>query len=137
MGVKPFMLTACLNCIIAQRLVRKAVHPIAVPAPADIDRDIIALVKRLKELVPDVSLSYQHEIYVQNNDDILQAYEGRTAVFECLPLDRDLKQAILENKTTIDLLKLVQEKEFLSMQDDARIKMLQQVTCIEEVMRVM
>lgn len=137
MGVKPFMLTASLNCIIAQRLVRKAVRPLAVDAPGDIDAQLIELLRRLHMLVPDAVVPYEHLIYQQNTEDILQSYEGRTGVFECLPLSKAIKQAILDNQTTIQLQKIVDEEGFLSMQDDALIKMLQQITCIEEVMRVM
>ncbi|MDP2669587.1 MAG: hypothetical protein Q8O99_00830 [bacterium] len=54
-----------------------------------------------------------------------------------MPLSKEFKQAILENQTTLQLQKIVDKQGFLSMQDDALIKMLQQITCIEEVARVM
>ena len=75
MGVQPFMLTASLNCIIAQRLVRKAVRPVEVEPPFDLDNQLIDLIKRLKTLVPDAIVPYNHMIYQQNTEDILQAYE--------------------------------------------------------------
>ena len=47
-----------------------------------------------------------------------------------------LKQAVLDGKTSIELQKIVDDFGFLSMKDDARIKMLKQETTIEEIERV-
>lgn len=69
------MLTASLNCIIGQRLVRKAVRPVAIQTPKDLDSQLVDLIKRLKELVPDAIVPYDHRIYQQNTEDMLQAYE--------------------------------------------------------------
>lgn len=136
MGIKPFMLSASLNCIIAQRLVRKAVHPVSIHTPKHLEHTIHTLIDRCKQTTW-VSVNYEDTIYAQNTDTTLgDPYEGRIGVFESLVVSEQLKQAILENKTTLDLQKIVEKNWYLTMQDDARLKMLGQKTTIEEIERV-
>lgn len=134
MWIKPYVLVASLNCVIGQRLVRKAVQPIKKAAVNELDASIMALLRRVKINAPDSKISYDHNIYGQSNS-LIDPYTGRVGVFECVVLNDLLKQAILQNKDSIELQKMLDKQWFLSMKDDAYIKMLEQITTIEEIER--
>lgn len=137
MGIPPFMLTAALNCIVWQRLLRKATHPLPVPIPAQQQAYLDALHARFKQVTGKEFPSSEH-LYSLGTDNLpsWSFYAGRIGVFECVTLTAELKEAILQWATTIALQKLVDDAWFLSMQDDAWIKMLNQQTTIEEIERV-
>lgn len=137
MGIPPFMLTASLNCIIWQRLLRKAIDADTIPTPASLVPFVKGLEKRFNKVVPWEKFPYTGEIYtVEKKSDLEGVYAGRLGIFECVTLNPQLKQAILDGKTTIDLQALVDKAWFLSMEDDAWIKMCAKKTTIEEIERV-
>lgn len=138
MGIPPFMLTASVNCIIWQRLVRKAIKTEPLPTPAWFVWFVTALEQRFKQVVPNQVFPYKGNIYCAPSQTESQSiYAGRVGVFECVSLTQELKQAILAWQTTIGLQALVDNHWFLSMKDDAWIKMLHQQTTIEEIERVL
>ncbi len=137
MGIPAFMLTASLNCIIGQRLVRKAVDIEPIPTPELLVPYVKGLEKRFKKVLPDEKFPYTGSIYsVENQVDKQAVYKWRTGIYECVTLSQELKQAILEGQTTIWLQALVDKQWFLSMEDDAWIKMFNKQTTLEEIERV-
>lgn len=137
MGIPAFMVTASLNCIIGQRLVRKAIDIEPIKTPEMYAPYINKLEQRFKTVVPDGKFPDKKYIYsVENQEDKQAAYAWRTWIYECVTLNQELKQAILEGQTTIWLQEIVDKQWFLSMEDDARIKMFMQLTTLEEIERV-
>lgn len=138
MGIPPFMLTASLNCIIWQRLLRKAVNPVKSNTPEILIPYVTGLEKRFKTVLPNEQFPKSSIIYEMNTEMwwARAAYAWRIGAFECVVMNPDLKQAVLDGKTTIELQKIVDAQWFLSMKDDAWIKMLKQETTIEEIERV-
>ncbi len=137
MWIPPFMLTASLNCIIWQRLVRKAIEPEKLPLPESLLPYVTRLQERFKKVFPDTPFPKHDNIYSREKTDTQEGhYKGRMGIFECVTLTQELKQAILEWQTTIGLQSLVNEQWFLTMKDDAWLKMLDQQTTIEEIERV-
>ncbi len=138
MGIPPFMLTASLNCIIWQRLLRKAVNPVKIDTPEMLIPYVKGLETRFKKVLPNESFPKSASIYEMNTTLWWPgaSYAWRIGAFECVVMNPTLKQAVLDGKTSIELQKIVDEFWFLSMKDDARIKMLKQETTIEEIERV-
>jgi general secretion pathway protein E len=137
MGIPAFMLTASLNCIIGQRLVRKAVDVEPMPTPEALLPFVQGLETRFKKVLPTETFPYEGKIYsLENQSEKENVYAGRMGIFECVTMNQELKQAILEGQTTIWLQALVDKQWFLTMEDDAWVKMFKQQTTLEEIERV-
>lgn len=60
-------------------------------------------------------------------------YKGRTAVFEILINDKDVKQSIIDKITKKELSKLLTEKNYKTLLDSALLKLRSGITSIEEI----
>ncbi len=103
MGIPAFMVTASLNCIIGQRLVRKATDLVPLPTPKPLTKFVQGLKNRFKKALPGEQFPYEGVVYSLENQPETSAtyYHGRTGIYECVTLDMQLKQAILDGHTTI------------------------------------
>jgi len=63
-------------------------------------------------------------------------YYGRTGIFEILPFDTEVKEAIRRNVDLADLRALVRAKGVRSLMDDGMERVIRGVTTYEEVLRV-
>ena len=130
MGVEPFLVTSSLNCILAQRLVRaickdcKDVDPDATPeALADLgmDEDEIASAEIMKGTGCHAC-----------NDT---GYKGRRAVYEVMPMYDELKEAVLQGYSAMELKREALRLGMVSLRRAALNKLLQGETTIAEVLR--
>ncbi|HBN74905.1 MAG TPA: type II/IV secretion system protein, partial [Planctomycetaceae bacterium] len=64
-------------------------------------------------------------------------YMGRTGVFEVLPVDSEIRDAIIQNKSSRELHKLAAERGMMSLEKAAKQKVLSGETTIEELHRVL
>lgn len=97
MGIPTFLITACVEAILAQRLVRRICAKCREPATPD------------KELLMDLSIdpkeADKHKFFhgkgcaVCNNT----GYKGRVGLFELMVMNDDLREAVLKNVTTDEL----------------------------------
>gem|GEM_PF-4235166 len=91
------MLTAALNCIVGQRLVRKAIETEKIPVPALLKPYVTRLEERFTKTLPDeIFPDHTHVYSLEYQEDMRGLYAGRTGIFECVTLNQELKQAILE-----------------------------------------
>lgn len=65
-----------------------------------------------------------------------KGYKGRVAVVEILSFDEELDEVVAQNKSKADLRKKAIEKGFKSMRDDGIVKILEGVTTLESVSKV-
>jgi type IV pilus assembly protein PilB len=139
MWVKPFMLAASLNVIIWQRLIRKVAKPREVEAPAYVDKQIQEFLTKMKTHNYPHNLTYDGIIYQPDKRVATKQdwYRWRVAVYEVLQLNNDIKKLMLDSASNLEIMKLVNEQWFLTMKDNAYIKMLEWVTSMEEVERVL
>ncbi len=139
MGVKPFMLAAALSLVIAQRLVRKVAHAEQKPAPRSVDAAIKSVLQRIHKAHPHMELPYEGTIPVPVQGEKIgdDGYAGRVAVMETLNIDETIKHAIMENMPTDQLLELALKQGYLTMEDDAYLKLIAGVTSMEEIKRVL
>src|SRR5512134_4110287 len=92
MGVEPYQFISALNCVLAQRLVRRICE--ACKHPAKIDRALIA------ESAIDPALIAKHTIYEGTGciECNYTGYQGRTAIAEILELSDPIRELILEKR---------------------------------------
>nr|MBP6218717.1 type IV-A pilus assembly ATPase PilB [Oligoflexales bacterium] len=131
MGVAPFNLVASLNCITAQRLMKK-------------------ICTRCKEEDPSVTREALLTLGVEiSTVDSVKAYKGkgcaacnnsggkgRVAVHEVLIMNDEVKRAILNGAAAIDLKKIAMSTGMKSLRQSALSKMIQGIVTAEEVVKV-
>ncbi|MEI7477018.1 MAG: hypothetical protein WCJ81_00210 [bacterium] len=64
-------------------------------------------------------------------------YKGRVAVTEMLVLTPEIKQMIVNDKSTMEIYGAIRQSGFLTMKEDAYGKMLQGMTTLDEIRRVL
>ncbi|MCB1556590.1 MAG: Flp pilus assembly complex ATPase component TadA [Alphaproteobacteria bacterium] len=130
LGLKPGMVAGAIISVFAQRLVRKLCPHCKVAYQPDADECRIL----------GVDPSTPPTVYKgkQGGCDSCagQGYKGRTAVVEILMFDEDLDEVIANQGTKVEMKKLAVEKGFKSMKDDGILKVLEGVTSIEALARV-
>lgn len=140
MGIEPFLLTASLNLLAAQRLVRKVCDKCKTetkPSPEieKIIRDEIATVDKseLEGLDPK-----NIKIYVGRGCPVCgnTGYKGRIGIYETLPLTKGIQNLIDERTPAIKILEYaIKEEKMILMRQDGILKALRGFTTVEEVVR--
>lgn len=140
MGVPPFLVSATLNIIMAQRLVRK-VCPDCIESYEidDLTKEMIA--SQIKQLGEErlVSFSMPEMLYRGKGcrNCNFTGYRGRLAIFEMLDVDSDTRDYIVRKDFTLEgLKKLMAQKGMKTMFEDGLDKAKLGQTTVQEVMRV-
>jgi len=130
MGIDAYNFVSCLNCVVAQRLVRKICEHCKQPVSYD------------RQAFEVSGLDYdkygKHSFYkgagcLECNG---QGFHGRTAIIELLDLDDNLRDMII-GKASVSRLKQAARKAGTAfLRDSAVEKLLNGVTTLEEINRV-
>ena len=123
MGVPPYLLASTLNMSVAQRLVRKLCGECK--KSADVSEDL------LPEGFTDIEMIKSHYVPVGCNSCYFTGYNGRKAIYEIIPITKDLEIAIKHNELQIDDY-LVREN-LNSLKSNAIRMIVEGVTSIDEV----
>lgn len=144
MKVEPFLLGSTLHTVIAQRLGRKicANCKSEYKMPEE-------LVKEIIEEVKEIGLDYIRTIIKDINLDKLvfysgkgcprcgnTGYVGRVALAEVLDINDELKELIFSGIKHISIDQIKKSQKFINIKQDGIIKVLQGLTTMEEVYRV-
>ena len=141
MDIKPFLIPASLNTVLAQRLIR-------VLCPFCKKKTILS--GELKKYVLDkieflpaaektrVSKAIEELVVFQavgcvkcNNS----GYSGRLGIFESLEINDDLAELILNKSGEREIFEVAREQGMFTIEEDGIIKALEGITSLEEVMR--
>jgi type IV pilus assembly protein PilB len=129
MGVAPFLVASSVNCIVAQRLLRRVC--VRCRDPIKPHREL------LHELQLDASEIGEAALYrAVGCDDCHQTgYRGRSGVYEVFRLSSRLRKMILDRSSTAELKMTAIEEGMLTLRRDGLRKMLLGETTPEEVLR--
>jgi len=140
MGIKPSLIPAAVNAIIAQRLVRKLCPHCKekyVPARESIEsiKKILAVISpKAKLTIPkEVSSFYRAKGCPKCHG---LGYKGRVGIFEIFTLDEEISQKITKMAPEEEILALSLESGMITMLQDGILKALEGITSLEEVQRV-
>lgn len=139
MKIPAFLVSAVLNVIIAQRLVRK-ICPSCISS-FEADKETIYSIKRqLKEIDPSIENPKIPKILYKGAGCSVcggTGYKGRVGIFEILNISEDIRNLITDQKFSLDFLKTQAKKDgMFTMFEDGVRKAELGVTTIEEVLRV-
>ncbi len=142
MGIEPFLLASSINLVMAQRVLRK-LNPEFVeeytPSEAELKELQKVLGVHFEEFLRARGITALDQIRLRrpkSGMNASDAYKGRVAVFEVMPIDEEIRAMVTENKTSTELEDAALRKGMLLMKQDGYLKVLEGVTTIEEVLRV-
>jgi len=131
MGIETFLISSTVVSILAQRLIR-TICPDC--------RQAYMPNKRIAILIGiDDATLRQHTFYRGTGCGTCYGtgYHGRTALHELLVLNEEVREAILERKTSHEVRQIsCDSTELLSLMEDGMYKVLQGFTTVEEVYRI-
>ena len=130
LGLDAYLINAAVIGCIAQRLVRNICQYCKAQYKPDYEE--------IKALGLDAYISPDQMLWKGRGCDHCRqtGYFGRTGIFEILPYDTEVKDAIRKNIDLGDLRAMVRRKGVRSLFDDGMVRVVQGVTTVEEVLRV-
>jgi type IV pilus assembly protein PilB len=127
-GVEPYLISASVNSVIAQRLVRRICDACKEPVePSDEIRKALA---RNRIEVP--------QLYRGKGCERCRGtgYSGRCGIYEVLVLDDPFRDLVAASPNVTDLRRYCRERNMVTLRDDGVRKLARGVTTVEEILRV-
>ncbi|MBT3585812.1 MAG: type II/IV secretion system protein [Halobacteriovoraceae bacterium] len=131
LGIPSYLITACLRCILAQRLVRLLCK--------FCKKKVDTPKEAWDQLVGPIEISAPPSVYTRSGCTECKqtGYMGRACVYELLPVTRELNDLIRKKATLEELTDYVSSnQDFVPMRENGVEKVIQGLTSIEEVLRV-
>ncbi len=143
MGVPAFLMTATINAIVAQRLVRKLCDKCKKPAQAD-PATLETVKKAVANIHKDEPLDKAKAVALQffgpGEGECEQCggigYYGRMGIYEVLRMNNHLREMILKNANVVDIEKAAVETGMVTLEQAGILKALEGITSLEEVYSV-
>lgn len=130
-GIPPMFVADSLNCVVAQRLVRKVCgiqHEAFCPDPA-----MAAILK----LSPEQAATARLLRGVPADVNFHTGYNGRTGIHEVMTMGPELREAILANQPSPVIYQIARQQGMQTLEEAAIQKVLAGITTIEEMLRVL
>ena len=129
MGIKPFLITATVEAILAQRLVRRICPECREEVQAS-DDELLELQLSAEDVVGKKFFKG-----AGCNSCSQTGYKGRVGLFELMIMDDELRTMIMENRTTDELRNRAQEKGMRLLRDSGIGFIYEGITTTEEIIR--
>jgi type IV pilus assembly protein PilB len=127
MGIEPFLVTSSVECVVAQRLVRRLCE---CKLPVKLTRQV--LVEHGFDQPRGFS-AYEPGGCVRCGQS---GYKGRTGLYEVMTMTDALRRLILDRASHDDLRALAREQGMRTLREDGLEKVREGITSISEVLRV-
>ncbi len=130
MGVEPYQFISALNCVMAQRLVRKIC--VACKHPVVIEPQLLA------ESAIDAALAAQHTFYEGTGciECSGTGFKGRMAICELLDLTDHIREIILEKRPISEVKRAAREQGMRLLRESAVERVLTGETTLREINKV-
>lgn len=130
MGVEPFLITASVNLVLAQRLARKVCSDCK--APHVVDRQALVDIGFKPDQIEKAQLMKGTGCRTCNNT----GYKGRVALYEVMRFTDNLKEMVLQGAPTAELKMGAIKNGMMTLRMSGIQKVLDGVTTTEEILRV-
>ena len=146
MKAEPFLISSTLNCILAQRLVRKICSEKEkyflkeselenLAKYCNLDK-ILKILKKEKIVSKKANWKNIPFYRPKKTDECPEGYKGRIGIYEVLPVTETIKEMIVNRATSDQIQEQAQKEGMRIMLEDGFVKAAQGITSIEEVLRV-
>ena len=129
MGIEPFLVSAPMKLVQAQRLVRRLCPNCS--EPTKVQGDITA---EYESLGLNVEPKWQRAVGCDKCLDV--GYRGRTGIYELIPVSAEMRELVARGADISAFRKLASEEGHRTIYQDGLIKAARGQTTVEEVMRV-
>jgi len=135
MGVDPYLIAPTLILTVAQRLIKTMCPKSKKPLP--LNESMRMMINKELEDMPE---EFKKDVFI--GDTFYQAIptpdcpggtKGRMAVFEFLPIDKDIEKIILTNPVEPEIWKVARSKGMVTMKEDAIRKAFEGLVPFEEI----
>ena len=131
MGVEPYLISSCLEGVIAQRLVRRVCESCTeLVAPPDF------IVEEIRTQFPEPQGGFEFKMGVGCPDCSFTGYHGRNALIEVMVVDDAIRQMIVQRRHSNEIKELAMSRGMHTLRMDGWRKVRQGLTSVDEVMRV-
>lgn len=128
MGIEPFLVTASLNAVVAQRLIRKVCRDC---------RETHEVTEREKYIFAKRGLTIETIARGKGCSQCnMTGYRGRMAIHEVLVVNEEIKDIINRNGTAAEIREVAVKNKTIFLIDDGLLKVKEGMTTTEEVLRV-
>ncbi|WP_296063348.1 type IV-A pilus assembly ATPase PilB [uncultured Amphritea sp.] len=132
MGVPAFNIATSVSMIIAQRLGRRLCtgckKPVSIPEATLLEEGFTA-----DQINTGFNL-FEHNPEGCNKCN--KGYKGRVGIYETMAMSSEIAQVIMDNGTSLDILATAKQQGFRSLRESGLRKVIQGVTSLEEMNRV-
>jgi type IV pilus assembly protein PilB len=128
-GIEPYLITSSLNLIIAQRLMRKLCdHCKAETSPTDLQKKVL----EKHGFALSSEQFYKAEGCEECNNT---GYQGRVAIYEVMPMWKELQELILKGSSSIEIVGKAKELGLVTLQEQGFRMAAEGITDLDEWMR--
>jgi len=133
MGVEPFLTASAVDCVIAQRLVRKLCEYCKEPYPTT--REMLERLDFAEKVVDDWQEINLHRAVgcARCNHT---GYKGRMGIYEVMTVSEAIERLIVERKSADEITRVAEAEGMVTLRQDGLERVVQGVTSIEEISRV-
>ena len=128
--VPPPVIADAVNCVVSQRLIRR-VSPKSREEYAP-DESTAALLNLSREERESATLARG----IAAEENFGTGYVGRTGIYEIMPIDGDVRRAILDDASTGEIREIARENGMSTLEAEARRKALAGETSVEEYVKI-
>lgn len=129
-GIPPMFIADAVHCVISQRLIRRVC-----PRDRETYRPDDATAQALG-LSPEEAANVNLVRGVPTEANFHTGHAGRTGIFEVMPIDRDVRKAILRGAPQGEIAEIARKNGMRPLGVAARDKVLEGVTSVDEMHRV-
>ncbi|MDD9302391.1 MAG: Flp pilus assembly complex ATPase component TadA [Desulfobacter sp.] len=130
MNIEAFLISSTVVCVLSQRLLRKICPHCKKPhkpTPGEL---------KLLNFIPKDIAQYDFQKGEGCRACNYTGYKGRVAVFEMLVLNEQVREAILDHKSTFEIRKIsIETTPFVTLMEDALVKAAAGITTLDEIFR--
>jgi type IV pilus assembly protein PilB len=130
MGVEPYLTSSAVDCVIAQRLVRKLCE--RCKEPVEIEREILEGMEFPFRLASD-RLHFHKAVGCRRCGG--SGYRGRTGIYEVMVVSDEIRKMILQRSSATEISRVAESQGMVRLRDDGLMKAARGITTIEEALR--
>lgn len=134
MGVEPFLVATPMRGLQAQRLVRRLCPHCAVPAATVLPAIAGETARWAHQVLGDAPAQWMQAVGCPRCQGT--GYRGRIGIYELVPVDETMQQAVVSGATHLQLKAMARERGCRFLREDGLLKAWQGITTVDEVLRV-
>jgi type II secretory ATPase GspE/PulE/Tfp pilus assembly ATPase PilB-like protein len=136
MGIEPFLIASTLNIIVTQRLARRLCDHCKkeyVVSKNEKHNELLRLRADLRQHIKDTDKLYQAEGCKECNNT---GYSGRIGIYEILSMNKEIRDAVITNPNSDQILAVAKKSGFKLMIEDGIKKLKEGTIDIKELIKV-